>query len=238
VGEAFVGVLGHDLRNPLSAVTTAASLIELRADSDKISKPVRRILLSAARLERMLTQILDFVRLRAGAGLLLERASVDLAAVCRSAIDELEPGLAAWVTLESSGDCGGEWDGDRAAQMVSNLVLNACQHGVAGHPVRVRVDGNAPDTVSVAVENSGIVPPDLLPVIFEPLGRRAQGRQHRSERTSGLGLGLYIAREVVLAHGGTICVESNDVTGTRFLVELPRRSHRSAAPSPAADPAR
>lgn len=231
--EMFIGILGHDLRNPLSAIMTAAHLlegrVEGRADSDKITTPVRRIASSADRMERMISQLLDFTRIRLGRGLPLHRSRVDLGALCRSIIEELAPVQNRDIQLTVRGDPIGAWDGDRLLQLVSNLTANACQHGAPGTSVAILVDGSDPATVRVSVENRGCIPEELLPVIFEPL--RYSGEQRtRTKGSSGLGLGLYITQQVAVAHGGSIRVESPGGLSTRFVVELPRRSSKDDAP--------
>jgi signal transduction histidine kinase len=220
-GEMFAGMLGHDLRNPLSAIMTAAELIARRAESDKIAAPARRVISSAARMTRMISQLLDFTRIRLGGGLPLERTRTDLADICRAIIDELEPVYVCPVRLAVSGDVSGTWDRDRLSQLVSNLAANACQHGLEGVPIDIILDGTAADGVRLEVRNQGVIPPLLLPFVFEPL-RSANDTGIRVGPSSGLGLGLYITQQIALAHGGTIYVESNEAIGTRFVVMLPR----------------
>ncbi|MBA3546799.1 MAG: response regulator [Nannocystis sp.] len=217
--EMFVGVLGHDLRNPLSAITTAAAVLKHRAESEAIAKPVARIVTSSQRMARMIDQLLDFALIRLGRGIPIRRLPLDLAALARAAVDELEAVHRCSIGFEAIGDLHGEWDGDRLSQLLSNLVGNACQHRRPGSDVLVRVRG-AEDVTLVEVCNEGAIPPSLLPGLFEPLGVAPAKRQGGS---SGLGLGLYISQQVAAAHGGSIQVRSAEATGTRFLVELPRR---------------
>jgi signal transduction histidine kinase len=220
--EMFVGILGHDLRNPLSGITTAASLVLSRTDSAQVTKPIGRILSSAVRMSRMIDQILDFTRARLGRGIPLQRTQVDVAEVCRLAMDELKSGIQEHrdMRLEVRGDSVGWWDQDRLAQLLSNLVGNALQHGRPGTPVMVFIDGSQPDQVALAVQNEGCIPPDVFPLAFEP--PRGEGPTKR-EGSSGLGLGLYISKQIAMAHGGSIGVESKSTDDrTRFTVELPR----------------
>ncbi len=220
--EMFVGILGHDLRNPLSAITTAASVVLSRSDSDRVAKPVSRILSSADRMSRMIDQILDFTRVRLGGGIPLSRKPLDLADVCRLVLDELrsEGDEDRRARLVLRGETRGEWDEDRLAQLLSNLAGNALQHRLPGTPVSICIDGSLPHQVTLSVENRGTVPAELLPVIFEPLRGREGGKRKGS---SGLGLGLYISQQIALAHGGSIRVDSEPgADHTRFCVELPR----------------
>jgi len=219
LSEMFVGVLSHDLRNPLSAIVTGARLVEHRAESDKIASPARRILTSAERMARMIDQLLDFTRIRQGQGIPLRRAHVDLAKLCEQALDELEqPGAKGRASVELLGDASGSWDGDRLMQLLSNLVGNALVHGAPGTSIVVRVDGSRP-VVRLEVCNAGAVPEHTLPFLFQPL----QGGGERVHPGVGLGLGLFISREIVVAHGGTIDVTSSAADGTRVIVTLPRR---------------
>jgi PAS domain S-box-containing protein len=219
MSEMFVGILGHDLRNPLSAIMTGAGLLARRADSDKIAKPAHRILNTAERMGRMIDQILDFSRIRLGGGLPLQRRHIDLAEVCRLVIDETQSSEGDHpVRLEEVGDAIGVWDGDRLSQMVSNLLDNALAHGSTGAPVAIRVDGSGAEELTLEIHNAGVIAPEILPVLFDAF-RSAKKKQ---ERSSGLGLGLFITKQIVLAHGGAIEVTSTAEDGTRFVIRLPR----------------
>ncbi|MGQ0508310.1 MAG: ATP-binding protein [Myxococcaceae bacterium] len=215
--EMFVGILGHDLRNPLFAINTAASTLLRRSEGlEKVSKPALRILTSAERMRRMIDQLLDFTRARLGSGIPLQRSSTDLVQVCRAVKDEFEGSA---VQLFREGDTKGEWDRDRLAQLLSNLLANALGHGPSGSQVTVKLDGSRPDVVRLEVHNQGVIPPDLLPVLFEPF----RTGDKKLSRSSGLGLGLFITRQIALAHAGSIRVESSESGGTCFIVELPRK---------------
>jgi signal transduction histidine kinase len=217
--ETFIGILGHDLRNPLSGITTAATLLARRSDSEKVTKPANRILNSGRRMARMIDQLLDFTRIRLGHGIALERREMDLAEVCRVAVDELDSGGESRIDISTSGDVVGAWDGDRLTQLLSNLLSNALAHGERASRIAVAIDGTEEHAVVLTVANGGAVSPDLLPRMFEPF-KTQEDRKH--ERSSGLGLGLYISQQIVLAHGGTIEVVSSPEEGTRFSVRLPR----------------
>ncbi len=223
--EMFAAMLGHDLRNPLNAIMAAAQLIERRAAPDQFVKPLRRILNSGDRMARMISQLLDFTRVRVGQGLRLERTSVDLLEVCTHAVDELRTAHAgAQIDIQAHGSVRGHWDGDRIAQVVSNLVGNALEHGEPGSPVVVSLDGSDPTAVKLTVANQGAIPPSLLPILFDPF----RASHHRGARQSGLGLGLFISKAIILAHGGDLAVDTDPETGTRFSVAL-RADQRSAA---------
>jgi PAS domain S-box-containing protein len=216
--ELFVGILGHDLRNPVSAVMTSAALLLRRFKEDAAVVPARRILSSAERMGRMIDQLLDFTRVRLGPGLPIDRRTTDLAHVCRVIADELQ-GVGGTIRVATTGDSVGAWDADRLSQLLSNLLSNALLHGTAGAPIIVRVDGGALDAVALEISNAGAIPADLLPIIFEPF---RSGGDKKGERSSGLGLGLYISQQIVVAHGGSIQVSSTAQEGTRFSIRLPR----------------
>jgi signal transduction histidine kinase len=200
---------------------TGASLLARRAESDKVAKPATRILTSAERMARMIDQILDFTRIRLGHGIPLQRRRIDLAEVCRLAIDEAEStGGGERIRLEEGGESVGTWDGDRLSQLISNLLGNALAHGTTGAPVVIRLDGTSDDDVVLELQNSGAVPPDVLPVLFDPF----HSTSRKQERSSGLGLGLFISQQIVLAHAGNIEVTSSEEHGTRFIVRLPRNA--------------
>jgi PAS domain S-box-containing protein len=211
-----VGVVGHDLRNPLSAILTAVNLLARGADP-KDARLLERVARSAGRIEEIVRVLLDFANVRAGRGVPTRRRPCDLAEVARGVAEECalaHPGREIQAT--GTGDCAGEWDPGRVAQLLANLVANALQHGPPTAPVRLRWTGR-PDDVLLEVENAGPpIPAELLPHVFEPF--RRGDAQHRG----GLGLGLFIARAIVAAHGGRIEVRSSAPEGTVFSVRLPR----------------
>jgi signal transduction histidine kinase len=217
--EMFTGILGHDLRNPLGAIVTAAQLAMVKNPSEKLHKPLSRILTSSARMARMIDQLLDFTHVRLGGGMPLATQRLDLVPIVRHVVDELDDAHPEWtLSLDFHGDTTGSWDGDRLAQVFSNLIANALQHGDVAGGVHVRLDGSRRHSLRAEVENAGTIPEDLRPLMFEPL---AGGRSRRAG-ARGLGLGLFISREVVRAHGGTIDVQCVDGTRTLFVLDLPR----------------
>jgi PAS domain S-box-containing protein len=233
--ELFVGILGHDLRNPLNAILAAGWHLNHGEPNERVARFAATIVASGRRMERMIAHLLDFTRVRLGQGLAIEPRPTDLGGVARSILDELEsayPGRA--MTLRCQGDVAGQWDGDRLGQVVSNLVGNALQYGAAGLPVEIVLDGARPEEVLLAVYSVG--PPiaaEQLPTLFEPF--RCTPRR-RGKQNQGLGLGLYITQQIVLAHGGAIEVESSAEGRTVFRVRLPRVSHAHEPGLPAALP--
>jgi PAS domain S-box-containing protein len=219
--ERMLGVLGHDLRNPLSAVRSLASLLLRRDDLPEIvHEQVTEIERAGRRMLEMIGTLLDFSESRFKGALPVSPAAMDLHEVARGVIDELlaaNPGRQ--VELATAGDGRGRWDPARMAQVVSNLVGNALTHGGRSGAVRVSLGGDA-DELRLAVWNGGApIPPALLPLIFEPFHGH---RRNDSSHARGLGLGLYIAKQIVTAHGGRIDVRSTEADGTTFTVRLPR----------------
>jgi signal transduction histidine kinase len=214
--DRFLGIVGHDLRNPLSAVTMSAAALQSEALPGRAGTLVQRIVKSAQRMDGLITELLDFARARDATGFPIQRTPCNLADIARRVLDELEAGRpAATASLRAQGDTRGEWDGDRVAQVLSNLVANAMQHGTGAVDVSLRAEG---DEVVADVHNDGEpIPPGALPSLFDPFrrGRSASTENH-------LGLGLFISREIVRAHGGTIAVRSSAAEGTTFSVRLPR----------------
>jgi signal transduction histidine kinase len=230
--EQFIGILGHDLRNPLNAISMAAQLLRdgRGTPGNGGRAPVERILASVDRMTRMIDQILDLARSRLRGAFPLHPQALDLAALTRGLVDELRaayPGRTIDVTCQ--GETYGSWDPDRLSQLLSNLVGNALEHGDPERPVTVRLDGTGRQAM-LRVHNYGpAIPRDLLARIFDPY---RQGRH--SSKSKGLGLGLFISQQIARAHGGDVTVRSSDDEGTVFSVVLPRQAPvESLAPSTA-----
>jgi PAS domain S-box-containing protein len=222
--DRFVGILGHDLRNPLAAIMSSADLLMRRETSERIARPIQRIRTSADRMNRMIGQILDFTRARLGGGIPIAPAPVDLQALAGQIMEEMEGAAPRPILLETAGDLRGEWDGDRLAQVISNLLGNAVEHGDARQPVRLRLDGSRSDLVLVEVWNAGAIPEQRMGQLFDPF--TGAGASGSAQRPKGLGLGLYIVQQIVLAHGGRIDVRSSAGEGTTFSVSLPRSARK------------
>jgi PAS domain S-box-containing protein len=226
--ELFAGVLAHDLRNPVGAMMTAAQTILMRGEErpERNAKSASRIMTSGQRVTRMIDQMLDVTRARVGGGIELELRATNLTDLCNQAVGEVELAFPQWtIRRESIGELDGTWDPDRLLQIISNLLSNAGQHGQPEGVVEIRLDGRDPDIVTLAVHNGGVIPPSLLPTLFDPF----RGTRQRRDASRGLGLGLYIVKEIAQAHGGAVEVSSQPESGTTFLVQLPRRTSRSSA---------
>jgi len=214
--DVNIGIIAHDLRNPLFAIVTGAKVLGKIPDlPPKAHAVAERIDRSAHRMATMIRDILDFARGHLGGGIPLDRRPVDLGSVCRSIAQEIEAAHASEqaIAVEVAGDLRGSWDPARIEQAVSNLLANAIQHG-AGNAT-LRISGDDPRHVVVEVHNHGEpIPPEKVPGLFEAF-------QKGDKSPAGLGLGLFIVREIVRAHEGTIDVASAG-GGTTFTMRLPR----------------
>ncbi len=214
--QLLVGVLAHDLRSPLSSILLSAEALLRRGRiAGGELRAVQRIVSGARRMHRLINELMDYSRVRLGGGLAVTPALCDLGEVAARVAEELRaahPGRAIRVTTR--GDTEGEWDAQRVAQLVANLGNNALSHGASDTPVSITVDGGAADEILLEVHNRGArIPPAKMMRLFEP---------QVQVRTGGAGLGLYIVRAVVRAHGGTVEAESSEREGTTFRARLPR----------------
>jgi signal transduction histidine kinase len=224
--EMFVGVLGHDLRNPLQSMLASAERAALRTEDEVSRRLLEVVAMSGGRMNRMIEQMLDLTRIRLGGGISVRPGPTDLRRVVEQILDEF-PRHANRLVIRYVGETRGSWDVDRLFQLVSNLVGNAIEHSPPDSLVEVRIDGSVDDRIMLDIRNGGPgLAAELQNVLFEPF--------HSGDRTRGLGLGLFICKQIVLAHGGAIDCESSDETGTRFCVTLPRRGSAGLLVAPGA----
>ncbi|HEY5947589.1 MAG TPA: GAF domain-containing sensor histidine kinase [Kofleriaceae bacterium] len=217
--EFFTGVLSHDLRTPLATIRVAADLLREGETDITRRNATQKIMRNTELMSRMIEQLLDFTRIRVGGGMAMKCALANVADLAKCVVTDLPTDVASRVDFDARGHSIGYYDTDRIWQAVSNLVANALQHGSPTGRVRVVVDGTEADKVIVKVINAGAIPADLLRVVFDPFQRP---HTRASSHKSGLGLGLFIVREIVAAHDGTIAVASNAGEVT-FTMTLPRR---------------
>ena len=220
LNEMLTAVLSHDLRSPLNAVLTSAVLIQRRSTEQPVKDTAGRILSSGKRMSRMIEDMLDMARARLAGGIPLKREAADLGTLLERAVGEIQAAYPERrIEVLETGDLNGNWDGERLAQVVANLLGNALQHGDAADAVQIQADGGRAECVVIEVSNAGTIPPELLPRLFDPF----RGSQRQSGRSEGLGLGLYIVQQIVAAHGGSVEVESGTGNNrTLFTVRIPR----------------
>jgi signal transduction histidine kinase len=223
--DQILAIVGHDLRNPLGAVAMSAALLSKRGGLvGWQAKTVSRVRSSAARMERIIADLLSYTRTRLGAGIPIDPRDADLGELARKVVDELvafHPNSP--IHVEAEGDLTGVWDPSRLEQVLSNVLSNAVDHGEPDTRIDVVLRG-AGLAVGVEVVNRGEMPPGMLEHAFEAFQRPPE---KEARRGAGLGLGLFIAREIVRGHGGTIEVRSRNGE-TRLHVELPRRPRNFA----------
>ncbi len=218
--DTFVGVLGHDLRTPLQSMVLSCDVALRQPDLPERARS-RLVTLcdSAKRMGRMIEQILDLTRIRSGGGMPVSLREVDMVRLVNEVVEEqrlLSPD--SQICVETPAAAFGRFDADRMAQVMGNLLGNAIRHGANESPIVVELI-DAESELTLSFKNRGpVIPGGVLEVLFEPFRKRREGRS----KSLGLGLGLFIAREIVVAHGGEISVESS-TDGTVFCVKLPKR---------------
>lgn len=225
----FLAILGHDLRSPLATTLMASRFIMEGAEVEgKYSTAATRIHNAGQRMNKLVNDLIDYTRANLGSSLPIIVKPVNLEVLCRDAVAEQELAHPEYrFDIAVQGDCNGQWDDNRISQVLSNLLGNAVQYGSTGKPVviRLRTEG---EQVVLCVENMGkVIPPEKIHTIFDPLVRLVTDGESAAPK-SNLGIGLYIAREIVHAHGGSITVTSTEAKGTVFAVTLPRRSAGNA----------
>jgi len=218
----FLGVLGHDMRSPLNTIVTTASYLAVLNAGEHVSLAAARLIRSGASMQALLDDLVDFNRTKLGLGLEISPSDIDLASVVADEVEQLRgahPNRR--IELAATGDTRGRWDGARLQQLLRNLVSNAIKYGSPNSPVRVALRGEEAD-VRLEVTNSGPpIDPSVLSKIFDPLERGSAPSGGHGTR-DGLGLGLFIVREIALAHGGAVEVRSDGET--TFALRLPRRN--------------
>jgi signal transduction histidine kinase len=215
--ERILGIVSHDLRTPLSAIQGGAALLSRAHLAPEQARVAALIHSSSRRMERIIRDLLDYTRTRAGKGIPLVIRPTDAGEVCARVLEEATLAGRGKIELHRDGNLSGEWDPDRLEQAIGNLVANGLRHAPRGTPVRIRAVGEA-EQVRIDVENDGPpIPREAFRSLFDPFQRSGAGG------SSGLGLGLFIVRTIVEAHGGTVEAESFRPAGpVTFTVRLPR----------------
>jgi len=233
--QQLIGIVSHDLRNPLSAIVFGAGTLLSRDDlPDRHLRAVARMRSAAERATRLIHDLLDLTRTRLTGSLPVEPRPMDLGAVVEDAVNELRVASGdREIAVERHGSAKGIWDPDRLAQVASNLVANALKYGRPDRPVRVELDGRSSDAVRLRVHNEGDpIPPELLDRLFQPWERAGQ----QGGAAQGVGLGLFIVERIVAAHGGNASATSTAEAGTTFEVRLPRAARLELSPAAPSSP--
>ncbi|HCF60824.1 MAG TPA: hypothetical protein DFS52_22835 [Myxococcales bacterium] len=221
--ERLMAVLGHDLRQPMSLVELGAKVLARKSDclDEQAQAVVQRVTRAVAAMGTLVNTLLDYSRTRSGQAIPVKRKHGDLELWSRRLVEDLQAANPNRVLVfESLGDLGGEWDLDRVSQVLSNLVSNAVKFGDPAEPIRILADGSAPGEIALEVHNRGApIAPEKVAQLFEPF---VKAHEEGAGATGGLGLGLFIVREIARAHGGTVEVRSSAEEGTSVSVRLPR----------------
>lgn len=218
--DTFLAILGHDLRSPLGAMAGVLGILSSPAEGAIKADAIAAGKRSVSSMSAMVEDLLEFTRTQLGKGIPITLAPTDMEALGKAAISEVSliyPQTS--FRFESSGNLVGALDPARMHQVAANLLNNAVQHGKRGTPISVVTTGGE-DSITMKVTNAGVIDPILLPRLFDPLAQ--SGLKQGNPGSTNMGLGLMIAREIVIAHGGTIDVTSSQTDGTTFTVQVPR----------------
>ncbi|MES2259744.1 MAG: HAMP domain-containing sensor histidine kinase [Pseudomonadota bacterium] len=222
--DTFLAILGHDLRSPLATIVMAGTyLSKAKLEEHRTRDIAAKVLRSAGTMTSMVNDLLEYARTQLGGEMPVAPMPGDVGAICQAALDDaraLHPACSYGWT--ASGDLHAQFDKHRIQQVFSNLLNNAAQYRDETCPVSMTARGEA-DNVVVTVKNHGtVIPPESLNAIFDPLVQLANDGHPGAAPSRSIGLGLFIAREITVAHGGTLTVASDAVNGTVFTVRLPR----------------
>lgn len=225
--ELFLAILGHDLRAPLSSMSMAGELLTSMAMSaEQVAETGRRVKRGARLMNKMVEDLIGYTRAQLGAGMPTVLVQVDLEETLRAACDDAAASHPETrFELDLTGDLTGQFDSVRLQQLFTNLLVNAAQYGTSAKPVRI-VSSATDEQLIIEVSNDGpVIPAASLESIFSPLIQLPAEHEEARPRTS-LGLGLFVAREIALAHGGGISAASSEAAGTVFTVALARHAMR------------
>ena len=221
--NVFLGILGHDLRTPLGAILLGADMLRRSEEVGKRGNKVAgQIYTSVQRASQIVGDLLDLTRCQMGPGIPVKRVDIDLAPICERIVEEMRSFHPhAQLKYETTASALGTFDGARMEQVFSNIIGNAVQHGDARLPITVRLAVSDGSLVFTVHNQGEPIPEDVLPFIFNPMGRFSQRSVIEHGPAEGLGLGLFIASEIVAAHEGSIDVTSTSQWGTEFRVMVP-----------------
>ena len=221
--QLFLAILGHDLRNPLTAIRMGAQLVSPKRGDLNSIEALSMIGAESEAMAKLISDMIDFTSTWLGSPMPLNCEPLDLQILCREVVDSFRAAYPQrTLHFNPRGDLTCNWDAARIRQVISNLLGNALQHGAPKGPVELSAASEG-STVVLSVHNEGApIPPEALPTLFDPLVRHATVESALRRAPGSIGLGLYIVREIVNAKGGTITVNSTAQQGTTFTVRIPR----------------
>jgi signal transduction histidine kinase len=222
--ELFLAILGHDLRAPLATLSMAGDLLKIEsAGPEKVGMIGERVRRSSRMMAIMVDDLISYTRTHLGSGMPVAPKLVDVGEVCQSSIEDANathPNTS--FSFNSSGNMIGHFDSVRLQLLFTNLLVNAAQYGEKHRPVTLTTASSA-EYVAVQVQNFGIpIAERDLTSVFKPLVQLTVDDESDARPKTSLGLGLFVAKEIAAAHGGTIVVTSDAENGTVFTVRLPR----------------
>jgi CheY-like chemotaxis protein len=213
--ERLVEMLGHDLRNPLSAVAMTSGMLASQAATPEVAEPATRILCIVDRMDTMIAHLSEFLRARLGRDFVLRRDHVDLGDVCNKVVHAFKAPVPREIDLTLNGPLNGMWDRTRLELLLTTLITYAADRDQSNGPIRIRVDGSNPRFVRIEVAHQGMAAVDF---------GGNPGTEDVEAECIRLGLGMFVARHLVRAHGGVIEVETDGATAARFVIGLPREA--------------
>jgi signal transduction histidine kinase len=224
----FLAILGHDVRTPLGAISMGAQV--LLHDQTLPAKALQvglRIFNSCKRMDDIVRDLLDFSTSHLGDGIPIDPHTVDLLQICQHVVEEAKTfHPQREIALTTEGDLVGAWDEARIAQAFSNLISNAVQHSTPGSPIKVSLQGRAEKVIYKVQNAADVIDPAKLRTLFDPVKRFAirPASERAAAQRQNLGLGLYVVKEIVSAHGGKVSVSSSAEEGVLFSVDLPKKA--------------
>ncbi|CAN5503248.1 HAMP domain-containing sensor histidine kinase [soil metagenome] len=224
----FMSILGHDLRNPLNTIIMAANIQKkVTLDQAKSLEMSDTILKTAKRMNFLIEDLLDASQTFQGGKILIESKPTDLRQICLDIVEEFKISNPEQIfEFYAEENCYGDWDEGRIGQVLGNFLSNAISYGSSGKPVKINLIEDC-DKVILQVNNQGeMVGEETMQNLFKPFWRGAKKRSN----SSGLGLGLFIVKQIIESHGGSINVESNQEYGTTFTCVFPGQEEKSQKP--------
>ncbi len=218
----FLGILGHDLRNPITTIKGANSILKLSENlSEKEKKTIQYSDNSVERMIELINNLLELTELRMGSGMTVDKSELDLSSLFKEVIHEQQLAFPKVdLIIDTNGRVIGNWDKLRLSQMMTNLITNAIKHGKKEGTVKVKLSANL-DNAYFSVHNEGTpISENILDKIFDD--RFTTGNKGTSKEKS-YGLGLLIVKEIVKGHKGEVNVSSSSESGTTFTAILPRK---------------